>query len=217
MTKAVIFDLDQTLLDFWKMKRLASSAAASAMVKAGLNLPKKKAEEELFKEYSQDIEGEKVFTKFLKKKKQFDEKILAAGLNAYLKVKPKYLKTYPEVKETLQRLKKRKLKLGLITNAPKLKAYQRLDSLQLTNLFGFIITDAKKPKKTSFKKAIKLLKLKPEEILFVGDSPWMDLEGAKALGMKTCFAKYGNSKAKECKADFKIKKFGELVGVVKNG
>ena len=107
MIKAVLFDLDNTLLDFFKMKERASHSAASAMIKTGLKLPLKQAQEELFKDYMKNIEGERVFTKFLREKKQFDEKILAAGLNAYLKTKSKYLKTYPEVKQTLQKLKKK--------------------------------------------------------------------------------------------------------------
>jgi len=76
--KAVIFDLDNTLLDFWKMKIKCTEATAKAMIKAGLKLPLKQAEEELFREYMKNIEGERVFQTFLKKKKQFDEKILAA-------------------------------------------------------------------------------------------------------------------------------------------
>lgn len=118
MLKAVLFDLDNTLLDFFKLKKKASDSAVSAMIKAGLKLPLKKTQEELFRKYLKNIEGERVFTKFLKEKKQFDEKILAAGLNAYLKTKPKYLKSYPEVRQTLVKLKKKKIKLGLITNAP---------------------------------------------------------------------------------------------------
>lgn len=214
MIKAVLFDLDNTLLDFWVMKQKCTEATVRAMIKVGLKLPLKQTKEELFRKYMKNIEGERVFTKFLKEKHQFDEKILAAGLNAYLKTKPQYLKSYPEVKQTLQKLKK-KVKLGLITNAPKLKAYQRLDSLQLTDLFDFVIADAKKPKKTSFLKAVKKLKLKPEEILFVGDSIKLDIRGAKSAGMKTCWARYGNRGKIGVETDFEIGRFWELVGVIR--
>mgnify|MGYP000985357324 CR=1 FL=1 len=38
MIKAVIFDLDNTLLDFMKMKEYAVKAAIAGMIEAGLNI-----------------------------------------------------------------------------------------------------------------------------------------------------------------------------------
>ena len=38
MIKAVIFDLDNTLLDFMKMKEYAVKAAIAGMIEAGLDL-----------------------------------------------------------------------------------------------------------------------------------------------------------------------------------
>ena len=218
MIKAILFDLDNTLLDFIRMKREASDAAVKAMLKAGLKLPLKKTEEELFHKYLKNIEGNQVFTKFLKEKQQYSEKILASGLNAYPKTKQKYLKSYPQVKPTLLKLKKRKLKLGLLTNAPTLKAYQRLDALGLTNFFDLIITEAQKPAKKSYQRALQQLKLKPEEVLVVGDNPKLDLHRAKMMGMKTCLADYGYihySHKRFIKPDYKIRKIEELVMVLK--
>ena len=40
MIKAVLFDLDNTLIDFMRMKKEASRAAAYAMVEAGLKADK---------------------------------------------------------------------------------------------------------------------------------------------------------------------------------
>ena len=47
MLKSVIFDLDNTLIDFMKMKKLACEAAIDAMIDAGLEADKKKLEVEL--------------------------------------------------------------------------------------------------------------------------------------------------------------------------
>src|SRR3989338_4462184 len=98
MLKAILFDIDGTLLDFIKMKRLASNSAAKAMVKAGLKMPVPAAQKKLFKSYMKDIEGERIFQDFLSNEKAFSDKILGAGLNAYIKTKYKYLKPYPDVK-----------------------------------------------------------------------------------------------------------------------
>ena len=43
MIKAVIFDLDNTLLDFKKMKEQGVKAAISAMIEAGLDYDEDKA------------------------------------------------------------------------------------------------------------------------------------------------------------------------------
>ena len=48
----------------------------------------------------------------------------------------------------------------------------------------------------------------------VGDMPNRDIKGAKALGMKTCFASYGNPKIKKTNADFVIMDIKDLLKIV---
>ncbi len=48
MIKAVIFDLDNTLMDFMSTKKASCDAAIDAMIKAGLKTPKKRALKILF-------------------------------------------------------------------------------------------------------------------------------------------------------------------------
>ena len=65
MIKAVIFDLDNTLIDFMKMKNLSCDAAISAMINSGLNVNKEKAMKELFKLYDKyGLEEKRIFQKF---------------------------------------------------------------------------------------------------------------------------------------------------------
>jgi len=49
MIKAVLFDLDNTLVDFMKMKEMAVEGAVDAMIDAGLNLTKEEAIEKFTK------------------------------------------------------------------------------------------------------------------------------------------------------------------------
>ena len=51
MIKAIIFDLDNTLLDFMKMKQFAVKAAITAMNEAGLNIDEDQAYKDIFKLY----------------------------------------------------------------------------------------------------------------------------------------------------------------------
>ena len=68
MIKAVIFDLDNTLIDFMTMKKLSCDAAINAMIGAGLNVKKDKAIKELFRLYDKyGLEEKTIFQKFLKK------------------------------------------------------------------------------------------------------------------------------------------------------
>ena len=48
----------------------------------------------------------------------------------------------------------------------------------------------------------------------VGDWPERDIKGAKALGMVTCFAKYGNPEATAPDADYEINDIKELLEIV---
>ena len=67
MIKAVIFDLDNTLLDFVKMKQYAIRASLSAMVEAGLDIDEEDAYSEIFKLYEKSgWENQTIFNDFLK-------------------------------------------------------------------------------------------------------------------------------------------------------
>ena len=69
MIKAVIFDLDNTLLDFIKMKREAVQNALLSMKEAGLELDIDKSYEEVMSIYeTEGWEHQLVFNKFLNDK-----------------------------------------------------------------------------------------------------------------------------------------------------
>ncbi len=216
MIKAITLDLDNTLIDFMKMKTAASNAAAKAMIKAGLKMKLKDAERLLFDEYIKDIEGNHAFQDFLKKHNALSDRILAAAINAHVITKLKYLKTYPRVKSTLKKLRAKGIKLAIITDAPRLKAYQRLDAIGLADFFDVVVsmddTGKVKPSVIPFKKTLKLLDVKPEEAMHLGDWPEKDILGAKKIGMKTCFARYGyTGQGKAVYADYKITRFDKIL------
>jgi len=69
MIKAVIFDLDNTLLDFIKMKREAVQNALLSMKEAGLELDLEQSYNEVMSIYeSEGWEHQLVFNKFLNDK-----------------------------------------------------------------------------------------------------------------------------------------------------
>lgn len=221
MFKAALFDLDNTLIDFMKMKRMSCEAAIEAMIDSGLSLDKRTAYKKLFDLYDiHGIEHQKIFQKFLKKTTgKVDYKILSNGITAYRRTQAGVLEPYPHVRSTLLKLKEKGLKLGIVSDAPKLKAWLRLSEMNLTDFFDVVVTSEDtgklKPHKMPFEVAIEELKIPAEEILFVGDNPERDIKGAKQLGMKTALAKYGQIfKSNKIKADYVINDIQDLLKIV---
>jgi len=224
MLKSILFDLDNTLIDFLTFKKETAKAAAKAMVAHGLKMSETEAYGKIFSVYDEKgIEYQKTFFEVLKPLGldiNQAEKIQQAAIIAYLKRKFEVLRPYPMVKPTLSRLRTLdpKLRFGIVTDAPRNKAWQRLVLSGLENEFDFVITldDTlnRKPHPTPFKLAIEILDMSASEILFVGDNPDADIKGAKDAGMKTCLAAYGQWKKSEQKADFTIQRFSELEGIV---
>ena len=221
MMEAILFDLDNTLIDFIRMKRLASRVAARAMVSAGLKADPKEISKRLFDFYlKHGIESDDAFQRFLEKEfGKAEPRILAAGVNAYLKEKYLHLKPYSGVVETLKALKSEGLKLGVVTDGVRLKAWMRLNAAGLDKYFDVVVTfedtGKKKPAKEPFLKACEELKVKPEECLMVGDWMERDIEGAKAVGMKTCLAKYGQVIGRKEGADYEIGYIKALFELIK--
>ena len=195
MIKAVLFDLDNTLIDFTKMKIESCKSAIKAMIKTGLKINEKTGLKKLMDTYFRvGIESDIGFTKFLEEQMgEVDDAILQAGINAYLKRKPNFLKPYPYVLETLEMLKSKNFKLGIVTDATREKALIRLNAMEITNFFDVIITydesKFKKPDELPFRLAMEKIGVKPEETLFVGDSFRRDIEPAKKIGMQTLLIK----------------------------
>lgn len=191
------------------------------MIGAGLKWKKEEALKILFGLYDEyGIEYKGIFQKFLEKVEgKVDYRILAHGIVAYRKTQVGYMEPYPNVIPTLIQLKAKGLKLAILSDAPKMNAWLRLVEMKLEHFFDVIVclddTGMKKPATKPFETVLNELKLKPAEVLMVGDWPERDIAGAKKMGMRTCYAKYGNIKGEECKdADFEIGEIGELVKVV---
>ena len=218
--KAVLFDLDNTLIDFVQFKKQCSKAAIRAMVETGLGLEEKKASALLFKMYNDfGWEDQRIFERFLRKVSgKVDYRILANGIAAYRRVKAGNLTPYPRIMEILIKLKSKGLVLGIVSDAPRMQAWLRLAETNISEFFDVVValedTGRLKPSRMPFKQAIKKLGFRPEEILFVGDNPERDIKGAKGVGMKTALAEYGQLIKGMSRADFALKKPVDLLKAV---
>ena len=222
MIKAIIFDLDNTLLDFVKMKQFAVKAAITAMNEAGLGVDEEKAYKDIMDLYmTKGWENQLVFDDYLKQTKgQVSNKILAACVVAYRRAREATLLVYPNVNKTLIELLKKQIQLAVVSDAPSREAWMRLYYLNLHHVFDPVLTyddtGARKPSPEPFKLALEKMNAQPEEVLMIGDWPDRDVVGAKQIGMKTIFARYGDTfGTKESGADWDVDDIYDIVGIVK--
>lgn len=222
MIRAVIFDLDNTLVDFMRVKRAAVAGAADAMIDAGLESSREEVQKRIFNMYDKEgIEDQRVFDKMLEKEYgSIDYRILAAGILGYRRAKEGQMVLYPHVRQTLTELTRMNIRLAIVSDAPRMSAWMRLVSLGLDSFFERVVafddTGKKKPDPAPFQLALSRLETKPEEAIMIGDWAEKDMVGARALGMKTVFARYGDDfNTKDPGSDFEITDISQLIGIVK--
>lgn len=221
MIKAVVFDLDNTLVDFMLMKRQAIDAAVNAMRDAGLPFSAEEMRKRIDDVYHvKGIEFQTVFDEILYNEfGKIDYKILSSGVIAYRRAREAALVTYPHVYMTLIELSKMRLKLGVVSDAPAKEAWLRLTYLNLHHIFDAVVTfedsGERKPNPGPFKKVLERLGVQAHEALMVGDWAERDVVGAKLVGMKTIFAKYGDTFGTLVShADYDIDDIFQVVGIV---
>lgn len=125
---------------------------------------------------------------------------------------------FDDVSETLEVLKNRGYKLGIIANQVA-GTTQRLEAFGLLQYFDVLATSAElgvaKPDKLIFEKAFELAGCKPQDSVMVGDRLDNDIIPAKATGMKTIWIRkglsiYQNIQLAKDRADFIIDSLSDL-------
>jgi putative hydrolase of the HAD superfamily len=225
MLRAVAFDVDSTLVDFLRFKRIATQSAALAMVDAGLDIEPGLAEQRLWDTYrAEGLDGDVAFEAFLRGTVgRAEPHVLAAGLHAYLRAKEAHLEPYPGVLPTFIHLVRRGLRLAVVTDAERPKALYRLRALRLTPFFETVITIDDtlfgKADEQPYHQLLARLRLPPGEVLMVGDNPARDIRPARRAGLWTALAAYGAqphfaTKFPEDEPHFQLGRIDELLAVV---
>ncbi|MBU0527086.1 HAD-IA family hydrolase [Candidatus Micrarchaeota archaeon] len=231
MIRGVLCDIDNTLVDFLTFKEKTARASVSAMVSHGLPTTEEDAYRRLFEVYAEfTMEYEKTYYQIIS---QFGldvnkaEEIQQAAIIAHQRMMNEVLCPYPMVKPVLAELRRMKLKIGVVSDAPRNKAWKRLVLSGLFDQFDFVITHQDtmqhKPHPTPFQLGLEKLGLPPNEVIFVGDDPAKDILGAKQLGILSCLALYGFKDTQRYrkydldslpKADFEIERFEDILGMI---
>jgi len=235
MVKAVIFDLDNTLIDFLSFKQETAKAVAIELRRHGWKLSEMETYDKIFAIYQEKgIEYQKTFADLIYGEGYGGneaEKLQQAAIIAYNRHKYHILKPYFGVMDMLEGLRKKGLKLAVLTDAPRNKAWQRLVLAGLENYFDEVgtyqDTQVHKPDKTPFLRICEKLGVDASDCLFVGDNPSRDIKGAKEVGMRTAWAKYGHvgqyigycepNKEDEKLADFVLERPKDILKVEESG
>lgn len=128
---------------------------------------------------------------------------------------------YPGVLATLAVLRRKKFRLGVVTNKPVLATMKVLQALSLAEFFSVVVggdsLQERKPHPAPLLEAARQLEVDVSRILMVGDNIH-DVEAAHAAGMRCVAVSYGyhHRPPSEFNADHLIDRFGDLLPRVIN-
>ena len=114
--------------------------------------------------------------------------MVADGLETHFRSNfPKSCRVSPDTLATLQTLRTRGLKLGMITNGPTHWQTLKIESMGIAPLFDAILISGtegiEKPDPRIFARAVERCGVTASESMFVGDHPEADIRGAEAAGL----------------------------------
>ncbi|HLN88446.1 MAG TPA: HAD family hydrolase [Candidatus Binatia bacterium] len=146
--------------------------------------------------------------------------IVAAATNKFCEEFMKYVSIDKDAEETL-RLLHGKYKLGIVSNfAIPECVLKLLKTSNLDNMFDVIVVSGavnkRKPSPEIFQKALEILGISASEAAFVGDTIDADIEGPKAVGMKTIYVERRIQKIGKSIPDQTIKSLRELPFVLES-
>ncbi|UOY92521.1 HAD family hydrolase [Ectobacillus sp. JY-23] len=187
MIKAVLFDLDGTLLDRDASLRLFIKDQYRRYAHALHHIPEK-AFKERFIHLDQRgyVWKDKVYKELIREYKIEGvtwEELLADYVSKF----QHSCTPFPNLALLLRLLQEKRMQLGIITNGftnfqtANLRAlglHQYIDAIFISEQEGL-----KKPNPALFQRALCYLNVKPEESLYVGDHPDNDVRGARQAGM----------------------------------
>ena len=190
MIAAVAFDLDSTLYDHGQFVRGAYADVARAAEAAG-GVPAGPFLERILADWRRL--GSRANTIFRDALRDFGA--AADGLEqrlvqAYRDHRPALL-PYPGVRAGLARLRRRGLRLGLLSDGQGPVQRRKLEALGLGALFHAVVVTGElgpafyKPHPAGFERLAERLGTHPASIAYVGDNPLVDFAPARRLGMRT--------------------------------
>jgi len=198
-TKAVVFDLDGTIVDFNLDYKTVRAEVIELLGAQGFPRSLFSLNESVF-DMLKKIEI--IIRNSRKNQKEFSKlkETILAILEKHEMESASSTSLIPGILETLRTLKKMKLKLALFTVNSKKSTNYILNTFRLKNYFDAVVTrdsvPTVKPNPVHLETALKKLKVKPPEAIVVGDSVW-DMKSAQETQAFGVGVTYGVSTPEE--------------------
>jgi len=186
--KAVLFDLDGTLIDtapdfLWALNQLRQDFAQPRLSEPEIRTAISDGSAGLVRNILGLNDDNAVF-----------EPTRQLLLDHYLKVIGRYAKLYPGLDDLLNDFDENGIAWGISTNKPSLYTNALLKNLMLPSLPGSVVcpdhVSKPKPDPEPLLLNCQHLNLEPHDIVFVGDHE-RDIQAGKAAGMRTIAAAWG--------------------------
>ena len=219
-TKALLFDLDNTLID----REQAFIRFATSFYEDNLSALTSTTQDKVVTKmvlWDQDGYADRA-TMFAKWAHEWPEADLDPKqlLPWYRTEMKNHVQRDPEVNALLTDLNSYQVPWGIVTNGNTTSQHVACRAAGLDRLAPFVIVSQqagyRKPDPRIFRDAIDLTGIdSPENVMFVGDNPHADIDGAKKFGMKTAWVRRGRQFPNDLQPpDHEIDHVAELRNIV---
>ena len=199
----MVFDLDDTLFDFqgafagvvgdFCEQHLASATSTTRADAVSMMI---RWDEELHAvtQYVPDLKARR-FARWLSEWPEIGLD-MAALTGWYDDAMDRQMQPDAEVNQLLVHLNERQVPWGIVTNGPSRMQRHKCEALGLDRIAPFVIVSEEvgyaKPDPRIFRDALGATGLaSPEQVMFVGDNPVSDIDGARRFGMRTAWVRRG--------------------------
>jgi putative hydrolase of the HAD superfamily len=233
--KALLVDLDDTLLDYTgDVDRSWREACLAVAVPAGLDLEiMVTAVAQARRLFWSDPEWHRIErTNMVSAWRKIvahglaeigcpNERLAAEIVDDYAARRWKRMELFPEVPETLGRLRQRGVPLALVTNGDRGQQRRKIEQFDLARFFDVILIEgefgAGKPDDRVYRHVLESLRIRASEAWMVGDNLEWDVAGPQRLGMRGVWVDLlgeGLPTPTPVRPDFIIRRFSQILAVV---
>ena len=188
MIKVVLFDLDGTLYDRDQLATVLFAEQYAAFANELTAIPYERFLRDV---HAMDEHGhgdKEVGYRAIVRAWGFDETLAERLIAHFWATYDGHCRLTEDVRHTLEELRSRGLRLGVITNGQGVRQRRKIAALGLDAAFDVVLVSGEegvqKPEAEIFRRALTRCDVTAPEAMFVGDHPVADVEGAHRAGLR---------------------------------